>query len=129
MSQITEVQWKRALLVCVLAFALTQSAKGETVFIEAESMQASSNGWKATDNDQTRRASRVKTMWGAAGAGDAVATKTMKITEAGKYRLWVRYMQVSAWRGPFQVSVAAGEKLIAGCATCRLPVADHGAET
>ena len=114
MSQITEVQWKRALLVCVLAFALTQSAKGETVFIEAESMQASSNGWKATDNDQTRRASRVKTMWGAAGAGDAVATKTMKITEAGKYRLWVRYMQVSAWRGPFQVSVAAGEKLIAG---------------
>jgi hypothetical protein len=54
---------------------LANRSSAETVFVEAESMQVSSNGWLATSNDQTRRASRVKTMWGADGAGDAVATK------------------------------------------------------
>jgi len=52
-------------------------------------------------------------MWGADWAGDAIATKTVKLNEAGKYRVWVRYMQVAAWRGPFQVAVAVGEKTIA----------------
>jgi len=52
-------------------------------------------------------------MWGADGAGDAIATKTVKLNEAGKYRVWVRYIHVAAWRGPFQVAVAVGEKTIA----------------
>ncbi|MCC7419365.1 MAG: hypothetical protein IT428_03695 [Planctomycetaceae bacterium] len=76
-------------------------------------MQASSEGWKATQNEQTRRASRAKTMWGADGAGDAVATKSVSIGAAGTYRVWVRYMQVAAWRGPFGVSVTAREKTVA----------------
>ena len=39
-------------------------AGGETIFVEAESMQSSSSGWVATSNDQTKRASRIRTLWG-----------------------------------------------------------------
>ncbi len=89
------------------------AARADTVFIEAETMQPSSSGWVATSNDQTRRASRTKTLWGADGAGDAVAKKTVRVSEAGRYRVWVRYMQVGAWRGPFQLAISAGEKQLA----------------
>jgi len=37
----------------LIAFGLTQSALGETIFVEAESMQASSEGWTTKKNDQT----------------------------------------------------------------------------
>ncbi|MCP4787446.1 MAG: hypothetical protein GY903_05805, partial [Fuerstiella sp.] len=96
-------------LLCLL----TQPASGDTVFIEAETMKPSSNGWSATSNDQTRRASLTKTMWGADGAGDAEARTTVRLGEAGRYRVWVRYMQVAAWRGPFQVAVATAQKTLA----------------
>ena len=34
-------------------------------------------------NDQTHRASRTKTLWGTDGAGDAVAERTVRVSEAG----------------------------------------------
>ncbi len=37
----------------------------------------------------------------------------MRLGEAGRYRVWVRYMQVAAWRGPFQVAVATAQKTLA----------------
>ncbi len=96
----------------LLVSLFAKSVKADTVFIEAETMQPSSSGWVATNNDQTGRASRTKTLWGADGAADAVASKTVRLSEAGLYRVWVRYMQVGAWRGPFQLAVSAGEKLL-----------------
>ncbi|MDA1230132.1 MAG: hypothetical protein O2856_05105, partial [Planctomycetota bacterium] len=103
-----------ALWLGLLCGLLAVPASGdEAVFIEAEAMQTSSDGWVATANDQTRRASRVRSLWGANGVGDAVATKTVQMAEAGRYRIWVRYMQVAAWRGPFQVAVATDDKHIA----------------
>jgi lysophospholipase L1-like esterase len=113
MPRLINVCCTRLLLVGILILGLVQAARGETVFVEAESMVASSEGWKATQNDQTRRASRLKTLWGADGAVDAVATRTVKLNEAGTYRVWVRYMQVAAWRGPFQVAVATAGKTVA----------------
>jgi|GEM_PF-2510865 len=101
------IYYQRLFLVGLLLLALPHFARGDTVFSEAETMATSADGWTATDNDQTRRASRVKTMWGANGAGDAVATTDVKLKQAGKYRVWVRYLQVAAWRGPFQVAVVA----------------------
>lgn len=80
---------------------------GQTYFIEAESFEPSSSGWKAVTTAEIQRASRVKTMWGADGPGDSTATKRLKIQQAGKYRIWVRAIQVAAWRGAFQVSVSA----------------------
>lgn len=86
---------------------------GERVFFEAETMQASSAGWVATNNDQTQRASRTRTLWGAEGPGDAVATKVVRLKEAGRYWVWVRYLHVGAWRGPFDLTVSAGGKQLA----------------
>ncbi|MCH9723983.1 MAG: beta-galactosidase trimerization domain-containing protein [Planctomycetes bacterium] len=94
---------------CLVVFA-SQQANAESIFIEAESMQPSSSGWVLEKNAQSRRASRATTLWGATGDVDAVAQKKVRIKTAGKYRIWVRYMQVAAWRGPFQVTVTAGEK-------------------
>ena len=100
----------RRLLAFVGLLLFLTAARADTVFVEAESMQASSNGWVATSNEQTGRASRTKTLWGADGSGDAVAKKTVRVSDAGRYRVWVRYMQVGAWRGPFQLAVSLGEK-------------------
>ncbi len=85
----------------------------ETVFLEAESFRPSSAGWAVSENAQTRRASRAKTLWGAAGPGDAVAVQRVTLGEAGRYRVWVRYLQVGAWRGPFRLTVSAGERELA----------------
>ncbi len=76
-------------------------------------MRSSSNGWVATSNEQTGRASRTKSLWGADGAGDAIASKTVRISEAGRYRVWVRYMQVAAWRGAFRLAISVGENEVA----------------
>lgn len=95
--------------------------RAETVFVEAESFAPSSAGWKATHNDQTRRASRVHTLWGADGPREAVATKTVTLTAAGRYRVWVRYLQVAAWRGPFRVTLAAGSQELAATVFDREP--------
>ena len=92
---------------------LVLRVSGETILIEAESMQPSSSGWVATSNDQTGRASQTQTLWGADGAGDAVASKTVRVNEAGRYRVWVRYMQVAAWRGAFQLTVSVDAKQLA----------------
>lgn len=86
-------------------------ARAETVFVEAETFQPSSPGWQATSGEQ--RASRAQTLWGADGPGDAVATRTVTLSEAGAYRLWVRYLHVGAWRGPFELSISAAGKEIA----------------
>lgn len=93
--------------------SLPNRTRAEPLFLEAESFVPSSPGWKPLSNDQTRRASRVKTLWGADGPGDATAAKTITLGAAGRYRVWVRYMQVAAWRGPFQVGVSAGERELA----------------
>ena len=85
----------------------------ETVFLEAETMQPSSAGWAVKNDDQTQRASRTRTLWGADGPGDAVATKAVRLHAAGRYRVWVRYLQVAAWRGPFELAIAAGGKQVA----------------
>ncbi len=92
---------------------LPQLLRAETHFLEAESFTPSADGWKAVTPQEVRRASRAKTMWGADGPGDAVATRTVTIRQAGKFRVWVRWMQVSAWRGPFRVSVAAAGREVA----------------
>jgi hypothetical protein len=85
----------------------------ETVFVEAETFRASSAGWDVTFNDQTQRASRTRTLWGADGPGDAVATKTVQLHTGGRYRVWVRYQQVATWRGPFELALNSGGQRLA----------------
>lgn len=98
---------------CLTLIATSKAFAVETIFVEAESMAPSSAGWRALSNDQSRRASRVRTLWGADGPGDAIATKNVQLQTGGKYRVWVRYLQVGAWRGPFEVSVNVQGKSLA----------------
>lgn len=98
-------------ILCCVAVALAAGVvHAETVFVEAEEFAPWSPGWQAASNDQTRNASRVRTLWGARGPADAVATKTIALREAGLYRVWVRYLNVADQRGPFRVSVSAGTR-------------------
>lgn len=96
-----------ALLLLLALLALTSLANAETHFIEAESF-APSEGWKTNNDSLLRKASRATTLSGADGHGDGVATATVTIKEAGRYRVWVRSLQVAAWRGPFRASASAG---------------------
>ncbi len=101
-------------ILCCTALALAAGvAHAETVFVEAEEFVPSSPGWQAVTNDQTRNASRVRTLYGAQGPTDAVATTTIALREAGLYRVWVRYLNVADRRGPFRVTVAAGTRDVA----------------
>lgn len=103
----------RLAMLALACFTAAHIAVAETIFVEAESFTPSSPGWRAVTTPEIARASRVKTMWGADGPGDAAATKTLTLREAGRYRVWVRWLQVSAWRGPFRVAVSAGGREIA----------------
>ncbi len=87
--------------------------RAETIFVEAETFAPSSPGWVAKSNDQSQRASRLKSLWGADGPADAVATKVVAVAEPGKYKIWVRYIQVNTWRGPFRVTATAAGKVVA----------------
>ena len=50
--------------IVIACWWASQTVLAETVFFEAESMQTSSDGWRVTTNEQTQRASRVKSLWG-----------------------------------------------------------------
>lgn len=102
-----------AMLTVVLLLLVPRLLLAETHFLEAESFVPSSTGWKAVTTPEIQRASRVKTMWGADGPADAIATATVAIQTSGRFRVWVRSIQVAAWRGPFRVSVSAAGREIA----------------
>jgi hypothetical protein len=96
-------------------FALPQFLQAETHFIEAESF-APSEGWKTNTDSLLRKASRATALSGADGPGDGVATATVTLQTAGRYRVWVRSLQVAAWRGPFDVSASAGGQALGAVA-------------
>jgi len=104
---------KRAWILLLAVLLLPRLLMAETHFVEAETFTPSADGWKAFGANEVRRASRAKTMWGADGSGDAIATKSVTIQQAGKFNIWVRWMQVSAWRGPFRVSVSVTGREVA----------------
>jgi hypothetical protein len=93
--------------------ASNNSAPAHTLFFEAENFTAHGNGWKPAQDAQTKRASLVKALNGATGATDGTATQSVAIPRAGTWRVWVRYMVHSAYRGPFDVDVLSGDKVVA----------------
>jgi len=98
----------------VFLLLAASGARGETLFLEAETFTISSDGWQISRNRQARRASRAATLWGAGGAGESTAAKTVRIKDPGAYRIWVRYMQHSRWRGPFRLAIGGqGEEIAA----------------
>ena len=97
----------------IIAQADTQGS-AETIFVEAETFTSSSDGWEVAGNPQTRPASRVKTLHGAAGARDATSNKIIVVKKAGSYRVWVRHNYHASMRGPFRLAVTNNGSELAG---------------
>jgi hypothetical protein len=93
--------------ICLLGVTL----RGETVFIEAETLTASSDGWRSHQNSQTRGASAVRALNGAIGDSKGVADSALIHPEnpGHTYRIWVRYGYHGRFRGPFSLA-AIGEQ-------------------
>ncbi len=103
---------RKALRIGVLIPCLAAAGvQAETVFIEAETLAPSSDGWKIQQNGQTRGASGVKALNGATGDKLGVATsEPIRPRRPGaKLRVWVRYGHHTRFRGAFVVS-AIGDK-------------------
>lgn len=98
-----------ALLILLALLVLPSRTRAENHFIEAESF-APTQGWKTNTDSLLRKASRATTLSGADGPGDSIANAQVAIEQAGRYRVWVRSLQVAAWRGPFCASARAGDQ-------------------
>src|SRR4051812_44055913 len=90
------------------ASSAVAAAAAGPVFVEAESFAPSSAGWVVSAGAEARQASGLTTLHGAAGPGDATASRTVALAEAGHYRVWVRFRAHPTLRGPFNVAVVAG---------------------
>jgi hypothetical protein len=104
----------KQLIKVIVLLLLVRSVAAETVFVEAESFTSSTDGWAVASNQQTRSASRVQTLHGAAGDPRGVATKSITLKQPGIYRVWVRYLHHESYRGAFRLAVARdGEPAVA----------------
>jgi hypothetical protein len=104
----------RILLGVSLLLAFASRLPAETIFLEAETFTPSSDGWRVCRNFQTARASRTATLHGDAGDPRGTASHAVNLRQAGRYRIWVRYQQVAAWRGAFRLAAVIGDREIAG---------------
>jgi hypothetical protein len=102
-----------ALMLPAYAQQSSNSALGNTLFFEAENFTLHGDGWKSVQGVGTSHASRAAALNGASGATDSTATQTVTVPRAGKWRVWTRYMVHSSWRGPFDVDVLSGDKVVA----------------
>src|SRR4051812_44220274 len=94
----------RALLTFLLLM-IAGVGRGDTVFVEAEGFEVSSEGWQIATGPETRQASGVATLHGADGAVDATASQRVTLSKGGHYRVWVRFESHPTLRGPFEVAV------------------------
>lgn len=95
--------------IFTFVFAVATFAKAEPIFLEAETFSSDSaaSGWTVAESQQTRAASDLKTLHGAAGDVATVATKQVEIpAPGGEYRVWVRHNYHGSYRGPFVLTVS-----------------------
>jgi hypothetical protein len=87
-----------------LAVACACRAGAETLFFEAETM-TTGTAW-VVDNGgwQTGSASGGWMLWGSAG-GQGASSNTVQVSASTTYRVWVRYVDILAYRGPFKMQV------------------------
>src|SRR4051812_9600515 len=111
---ITTIRYLVSVLILTTLFLCAPLAAADSVFVEAEWFEPSSAGWKVSQRSEVAKASRATTLWGADGPGDATASKAVTLKTAGKYRVWVRYLQVGAWRGPFRLAAVVSGKEVGG---------------
>lgn len=91
-------------LLFALGAAYATATRAETHFLEAESFEVAGDGWRPFAGTEARSASDLKTLCGAAGAVDSVASARIEVVNPGTYRTWARYLE-SRNRGPFTVRI------------------------
>ena len=102
-----------ALLLPACAQQTTGAPPADTLFFEAENFKTQGDGWKPQTSAQTKRASLGVALNGATGDAKSTATQTVQIPRAGKWRIWARYMAHARYRGPFEMDVLSGDKVVA----------------
>lgn len=93
----------------VIVLWLAGGLQASELFVEAEGF-ALSGGWTVVTGAFARAASGLGLLSGASGATNGTATAVVRVKDAGHYRIWVRYMSFTQRRGPFSVSVSAGDR-------------------
>jgi len=104
----------RPALISGLLLAFASLAAAETIFVEAETFQPSSDGWRVVKNRQTRSASRLTSLNGARGDPKGSASRTITVHEFDSYRIWVRHIYHEGRRGAFRLAVLQDGKELAG---------------
>jgi hypothetical protein len=97
--------WIRTVAVWVALAALAGQARCETHFLEAEAWTPSSDGWVVAPSPN---ASRVAALRGADGDPAGTAQTSVTLAQAGTWRIWVRHIYHSTWRGAFHLAVLSG---------------------
>ncbi len=107
---------KRIHVFVVMIFGIVFSANifAEKVFFEAEDMVVvETQKWQVVEHFPGWYygfPSKGKMLRGSIG-GPAEAKKTVSLTQSGNYRIFVRYLDVLPYRGPFKVSILQDGKM------------------
>ncbi|HQL65417.1 MAG TPA: hypothetical protein PLS78_06120, partial [bacterium] len=100
------------ILMCMFSI-FSQYLFAEKIFFEAEDMSvAETQKWQVVnhfDGWYYGFPSKGKMLRGSIG-GPAEARKTIKIEQPGQYKIWVRYLDVLPYRGPFKIDVIQDNK-------------------
>jgi len=99
----------KTLTLALLIVAATSHAFAGEYFIEAESF-TSQGGWNGVEGITAREASGLKMLSGASRDAKDVATTTLSVKDAGRYHIWVRYVNHPTYRGPFHLTALAGNR-------------------
>ncbi len=81
----------------------TAAVLADSLFVEAETFQVSGNGWFPSPPGKVKTASALRTLSGATGETGSTASSQIEVVTPGTYRVWVRYLETPAFRGPFTV--------------------------
>ena len=103
-------------LVAAMAPLCAQPAAKDAkapLFFEAENFVIEGSGWRPVQTGETRQASRGIALNGALGDVNSTASQQVKIPRDGAWRVWVRFVSLSPWRGPFTMDVLSGDKVVA----------------
>ncbi|HPC28871.1 MAG TPA: beta-galactosidase trimerization domain-containing protein [bacterium] len=100
------------ILMCMFSI-FSQYLFAEKIFFEAEDMSVTeTQKWQVVnhfDGWYYGFPSKGKMLRGSIG-GPAKARKTIKIEQPGQYKIWVRYLDVLPYRGPFKIDVIQDNK-------------------
>lgn len=103
-------------IVMLIGIIFSSYVFAEKIFFEAEDMSVvETQKWQVVEHFPGWYygfPSKGKMLRGSIG-GPAEARKTVKIEQAGQYRIWVRYLDILPYRGPFKISILQDGNLIA----------------